>query len=116
MSDRAHRDWATIAERFAKLEPSVKVTALARLANEMTILARDTYEPGTLGLSDPVRLRGINEIMHRITSRLVNLSRGRPDDWNEPDFWEAMAELSQATGALGDLAAAASVAAGEAQA
>jgi hypothetical protein len=115
MSDRARMDWVNLTERFGKLGPGQKLTALAKLAHELTILARDTYEPGALGLSDPVRLRGINEVMHRITSRLVNLSHGRPDDWNEPDFWGALAELSQATGAFGDLTTAASIAVGEGQ-
>lgn len=110
MNDCGHFDLGTIAERFREIETREKMAALARFLHELTILARDTYEPTTVGVSDPARLRGINEIMHRTTSRLVNLACGRPDDWSEPDFWAALAEISQACGTFGDLTAAAAVA------
>jgi len=109
-------DWAGVPERFGKLDAQAKITALARLAYEMTVLARDTYEPGTLGISDPARIRGINEVMHRVTSRLVDLLRGGADDWNEVTFWQALVGFAKEAGFWEGLTMAASIAAGEGQA
>jgi len=38
---------------------------LVYLAHALTILARDTYEVGTEGVTNPSRLRHINELQHR---------------------------------------------------
>jgi hypothetical protein len=40
---------------------------LARLANALTICARDTYETGTDRVIQPELLRGYNELLHRVT-------------------------------------------------
>ncbi|GAK55776.1 hypothetical protein U27_02735 [Candidatus Vecturithrix granuli] len=37
-------------------------------AFELTIQARDTYDPGTKGVCDPERLREFNESLHRVVS------------------------------------------------
>ena len=44
-------------------------------AHALTVLARDTYEVGRDGLTDPSRLRGINELQHRILSFLMALMK-----------------------------------------
>lgn len=110
MSDDQTADWGTVAGWLAGLDQNKKVSVLARVAHELTILARDTYEPGTRGVSDPSRLRAINEVMHRLTRRVLNLSRGSGDDWNEAEFWQALAELSEQGGCFNDLVAATSTA------
>jgi hypothetical protein len=48
---------------------------LAHLIYELTILARDCYEPGTDNLSNPQRMRRINELQHRVSAFLWSLLR-----------------------------------------
>jgi len=44
-----------------------KTVLLVRLACELTICARDTYEVGTDRVLQPERLRAFNELLHRVT-------------------------------------------------
>lgn len=57
---------------------------LARLMHELTVLARDSYEVGQDGLTNPQRMRRINELQHRVSANLCALLRGDsqrfPDD------------------------------------
>ena len=61
-----------------------QIDFLVRLAHELTILARDAYEVGGNGLTDPSRLRVVNELQHRVTAFLIALrkddARRYPDD------------------------------------
>jgi hypothetical protein len=51
----------------ASLSNHEKTIVLARLANELTICARDTYEVGTEGVLQPGVRRAYNELLHRVT-------------------------------------------------
>src|SRR5665213_1143140 len=68
---------------FAKLTHHERAIVLARFAFELTIAARDTYVPGSEQIRYPARLRALNEIQHRVTSRIVDilLQRG----WERAD-------------------------------
>ena len=48
-----------------------KVKFLARLAHELTVCARGTYEVGTTRVLEPEILRSYNEFQHRVTGSLV---------------------------------------------
>src|SRR5215510_16576515 len=48
-------------------------------AHALTVLARDTYEGGREGLTDPSRLRCMNELQHWVLSFLMALMK---DDAN----------------------------------
>lgn len=114
MSDTNNFDWPSFARRLGEADRQAKASVLARVAYELTVRARDTYEPGTIGISDPSRLRIINELMHRLTRRVLNLTRGSEDGWKEAEFWQALCELSEQGSCLSDLVAATSAAAGRA--
>jgi len=43
---------------------------LARIAHQLTVAARSTYEPGTENILEPNVLRGYNELLHRVTSSI----------------------------------------------
>jgi len=78
-------DIAHLVDQFRSLPPASQIEALVRLAYELTIVGRDTaYEPGSLDLRHPRRLRALNEVQHKITSHVVALlatDPGRyPDD------------------------------------
>ena len=51
----------------ASLSNHERTIILARLANELTICARYTYEVGTEGVLQPGILRAYNELLHRVT-------------------------------------------------
>ncbi|MBI1923860.1 hypothetical protein HYR99_06380 [Candidatus Poribacteria bacterium] len=62
-----------VTNEFLALAVDGKIKLLVRLAHELTILARDTYEVGTDRVAAPERLRMINEIQHRVTSFVDDL-------------------------------------------
>src|SRR5439155_118255 len=63
---------------FSALGSDGKACFLALLAHELTIVARDTYEVEGDSLSDPSRMRAINEVQHRLLGFLVALLTGDP--------------------------------------
>jgi hypothetical protein len=75
---------ATQADVFLRYSREEKIAFLLRLAHELTIVARDTYEAGTEGVTNAPRLRMLNEIQHRILAFLIALcdedSRRYPDE------------------------------------
>ncbi|HLN31922.1 MAG TPA: hypothetical protein VK395_29595 [Gemmataceae bacterium] len=77
-------DITDLAAEFRSLPPAAQIEALVRLAHELTIVGRDTYEPSSIGLRHPHRLRSLNEIQHRVTSHvraLLAADSGRyPDE------------------------------------
>jgi|SRR6516162_3472554 hypothetical protein len=66
-------DTTQIVAEFRSLPPASQIESLVRLAYELTIVGRDTYEPASLGLQHPNRLRSLNEIQHRVTSHVLAL-------------------------------------------
>jgi hypothetical protein len=72
-------DTAEAIRSFSLLDSEEQAIFLALLAYELTIVARDTYEVGGEGLTNPGRMRAINEIQHRLTSFLRALLQGDPN-------------------------------------
>lgn len=58
---------------FNGLNRDQKIKALALLAHELTVLARDTYEVGTRDVLEPQRLRTFNEAQHAVTNALIHV-------------------------------------------
>jgi hypothetical protein len=52
----------------------------AIVAFNMTVAARETYEPQTEGVVSPAKLRSFNEMLHRICSCLAAENNGS-DSW-----------------------------------
>jgi hypothetical protein len=75
---------AQLKDTFSALTEEQQALVLAAYAHELTVLARDGYEAGTERLSDPLLLRRINEVQHRVTaaisSRLKNNKERYPDE------------------------------------
>ena len=71
-------------EVFHNYSPQEKIAFLIHLAHALTILARDTYEVGGEGLTEPSRLRRITEVQHRVLGCLIALMKQEakryPDD------------------------------------
>ena len=71
-------------ETFRKYSPQEKNDFLVQFAHALTILARHTYAVAEDGLTNPSRLRIMNEIQHRVTGFLMALrkqdAKRYPDD------------------------------------
>jgi len=65
---------------FRDLAPDEQVRLLIRLARELTVVARSYYTPGTDQLDDPVAVRMVNEIQHRVTAHADNCLGGADHD------------------------------------
>jgi hypothetical protein len=55
---------------LASLSKHERTLFLARLASELTVCARTTYEVGAEGVLQPGALRAYNELLHRATGAL----------------------------------------------
>ena len=66
-------DITRLAGEFRSLSQAAQIEALVRLGHELTIVGRDAYEPGSLELRYPQRLRALNEVQHLITSHVLAL-------------------------------------------
>ena len=62
-------------EIFHNYSPQEKIDFLVHLAHALTILARDTYEVGGEGLTQPARLRRITEVQHRVLGSIIALTK-----------------------------------------
>jgi hypothetical protein len=66
-------DLPRLVNEFRGLPSASQIETLVRLAHELTIVGRDAYEPGSLELRHPERMRSLNEIQHRVTSHVLAL-------------------------------------------
>lgn len=72
-----------IRRRYGQLMRSKQIRVLADFGFNLTIVGRDTYVAGELGVRDPERLRSINEVQHRVLAHLLELAT--EDDKRYPD-------------------------------
>jgi hypothetical protein len=89
-----------LAQTFSALSSDEQAALVAQWSHLLTIDARDTYIPGTQGIADPVRLRGFNEVQHRVSSQLRSILGA--DDKRCPDdaFINGLIESAQELRAL----------------
>lgn len=71
-----------------------QVKFLSRLGHQITIFARDTYEIDGNSLSDPMQLRCINEIMHRILGQQFKLLLGDASRYPDDIFIKMVFEMA----------------------
>ena len=64
---------------FSSYSVEEKKEFIARLMYELTLVARDNYEVGGDGLTNPQRMRRINEVQHRVGAYLMALTRDNPN-------------------------------------
>ena len=61
-----------LSSLYLALDRQEQILMLAKLADRLTLLARDTYDLQG-GVVDAVRLRAFNEAQHRILAQLLRL-------------------------------------------
>jgi hypothetical protein len=64
---------------FISYSTDEKKEFVALLMYELTLVARDSYEVGQDGLTNPQRVRRINETQHRVSAYLLALLRDNPN-------------------------------------
>ncbi|MGA0602657.1 hypothetical protein ACO2Q3_18260 [Caulobacter sp. KR2-114] len=62
----------------AALGGPARLEFLINVLWEVTLSGRGTYEPGTRRVSNPERLRALNELAHRVASQTRELVAGAP--------------------------------------
>lgn len=77
---------------FSAYTRQEQIDFLSLLAFELTIIARDTYEAGQEGLTNPARLRRINEVQHSITGQLLNLLKNDPHRYPDDALMQIILE------------------------
>jgi hypothetical protein len=65
--------WEEELKRFEGLRSSEKMLWLVALQFSLTLLARDTYDPGLSAVTDPSTLRKVNEFFHRLSNYQLKL-------------------------------------------
>jgi hypothetical protein len=63
---------------FSSYSLEEKKEFLAQLIYELTLVARDSYEVGGEGLTNPQHVRRVNEAQHRLSAFLGKLLRDDP--------------------------------------
>src|SRR2546426_5580884 len=79
-------------DTFHQYSPREQIDFLVHLAHVLTILARDTYEVGTEGVTNPSRLRRINELQHRVMGFLLALRRNEGGRYPDEVFVRMLLE------------------------
>jgi hypothetical protein len=85
-------------DRLGRLSSRQKLSLLSRLAFDLTVAARGTYEVGSDGVSDAVTIRRYNEVQHRIADQLVRLTAGEHAPSDESAFRLIVAALDELGG------------------
>ncbi|MCP3871309.1 MAG: hypothetical protein GY703_25055, partial [Gammaproteobacteria bacterium] len=70
-------------ERYVSLTKEQRILWLSRLLFFVSMFARDTYDVGTESVDKPEELRRFNELLHRISSKQLDVvlnEEGMPDN------------------------------------
>lgn len=76
-------DTPSAVARFSALGADEQLRFLAKFGHNLTLVARDTYVPGSDRVHAPERLRRLNETQHRVFGHLLALLSA--SKWRYPD-------------------------------
>lgn len=89
--------WQKECSIFSSLAQSQKVLWLSKLLFILSMFARETYQVGASGVDAPENLRAFNELIHRISSRQLEMALGKVEGMPDEQFFmmlsEAVSEL-----------------------
>jgi hypothetical protein len=77
---------------FVSYSSEDKKEFLAHLMYELTVVVRDSYAVGQDGLTNPQRVRSINEVQHRVSAFLWALLRDDPQRYPDDILVRAILE------------------------
>ncbi len=87
-----------LVARYPALLAAEQISFLSRLAANLTVFARDTYEVQTVNVGDAPRLRGYNEFQHRVSFHLLHLIEGDEDRYPDDVLGRMIAEYARELG------------------
>jgi hypothetical protein len=79
-------------EAYTELSPHEKLHCLLCFAHELTILARENYDSSSQGVSQPQRLRTLNEMQHRLLATGIALYEDDPKRYPDEVLLEMLLE------------------------
>ena len=79
-----------------------KAVLFARLAHELTICARDTYEVGTDRVLQPELLRSYNELLHRVIGAAIDYLM-KSEGYSLKDVLELLRAFGEKNGRGGEI-------------
>ena len=80
---------------FSSLEVEEKISVLARLALELTILARDTYAVDSESVLKPGQLRAYNDIQHKLLGQLCKFLAHDPKRYPDDVFFTIITDMAE---------------------
>jgi hypothetical protein len=99
--------YAETTAEFLKLPPPKRAKFLLNLAHALTVRARGGYVAGGPGVSDASRLRGMNELLHKVIEHLVYAADADRSSYPDDVLLQILQEVAQEAGAEDDLLTAA---------
>jgi hypothetical protein len=73
-------------EAIAAMSPRQEMQFLATLGHWLTVAGRGTYEFQAPGVKDPVALRALNELHHRLYAQIRGLAEHGKGDFDAEDI------------------------------
>ena len=91
----------TLAHCFSSLSSERQAQELAYWLEIVTVDARDTYIPATQAIADPVRLRGFNELQHKLAAQLRSILAEEQQQYPYEVFFAMILDASGELRAVG---------------
>ncbi len=82
--------WYEELSKYTSMMQSQKIVWLSKLIFFISMFARDTYQIGTVQVDKPEELRLYNELVHRISSFLLELETEEPGCIPEDQFFSML--------------------------
>lgn len=84
--------WKNECSIFSGLDQSRKILWLSKLLFVLSMFARETYQVGTNGVEVPENLRAFNELIHRVSSRQLEVALGKAKGMPDERFFLMLCE------------------------
>jgi len=86
-------DYKKVIKKFKTLTEEEQEIFCIFMLDDMIIAGRETYVVGSIEVSDPIKLRMINELKHQIMNKLKNLifnskGKGGPLYYSDESFFQ----------------------------
>ncbi|HUB44065.1 MAG TPA: hypothetical protein VMB73_03690 [Acetobacteraceae bacterium] len=93
----AHLSAEQMAEEFSKLGPTAKARFLCRLGTRLTIFSRELYADRNPVPDAEQKMRGFNEIFHKVFGQLGHIVARSPQGYPDEAFVASLAALAEET-------------------
>ncbi len=88
---------------YSELPMDRQIAFLAQFASVITVSGWGTYDPESLEVREPTKLRAFNEVQHEILNLLRELLASGQARYSAADFWSGVFHRADLGGASGDV-------------